>query len=173
MSLNQYKNASQLIEAMEGGSQYVRVSAGNKRDSVGRVVEVRSRYYSAHDYLLDFGKGNRKCWFKGSEVEYLEGYQGHPRLCKNDEQPVHNDLMGRPIEVGVTILFPRSGDAGMDMVMGTVRKISDKGAIYAKLFKSGDGDLPNKLVRVGKPNSAMIMANDTMNQVLMAKLAAF
>jgi hypothetical protein len=83
--------------------------------------------------------------------------------------------MGREIEVGHTILFPRGTEgARVDMVMGTVKKISSKGAIYALLFKNSQGgDLVDGLVRVGKPGSAMIIDKGTVDQVLLAKLSKF
>jgi hypothetical protein len=174
MSLNNFNSATYLIKAMEDGAQYVRVVAGPREGTVGRVMSVRSKYYSAHDYQLAV-KGRRSFWMKGSDLEHLENWHGGTHYAKNSETPTFNDLMGRRLEVGQTILFPRGTEgARVDMVMGTVRKISDKGAIYAKLFKSGHGnELDDCLVRVGKPGSAMIIDKGTADQVMLAKLAAF
>lgn len=174
MSLNNYNSAMFLIKAMEAGAQYVKVVAGPREGTVGRVMSVRSKYYSAHDYQVAV-KGRRSFWMKGSDLEHLENWRGGTHYAMNRETPVFNDLMGRRIEVGQTILFPRGTEgARVDMVMGTVRKISDKGAIYAKLFKSGHGnEIDDGLVRVGKPGSAMIIDKGTATQVMMAKLAAF
>ena len=174
MSLNDFKTATTLIKAMEDGPQYVRVTAGSRIGTIGRVMMVRTKYYSAHDYQLAV-KGRRSFWMKGSDLEHLPNHRSGTHYIVNHETPTYNDLMGRRIEVGQTILFPRGCEgARVDMVMGTVRRISNKGAIYAKLFKSGQGnDLGDGLVRVGKPGSAMIIDKGTTDQVMLAKLAAF
>lgn len=174
MSLNNYNSATHLIKAMEDGAQYVKVVAGPREGTVGRVMSVRSKYYSAHDYQLAV-KGRRSFWMKGSDLQHLENWRGGTHFANNPETPSYNDLTGRRIEVGQTILFPRGTEgARVDMVMGTVRKISDKGAIYAKLFKSGIGqELDDCLVRVGKPGSAMIIDKGTADRVMLEKLAAF
>lgn len=174
MSLNNYNSATHLIKSMESGAQYVKVTAGPRAGSVGRVMSVRSKYYSAHDYQLAI-KGRRSFWMKGSDLIHLPNHRGGTHYSHNRETPTYNDLMGRTIDVGHTILFPRGTEgARVDMVMGTVRKISDKGAIYAKLFKSGQGnEVADELVRVGKPGSAMIIDKGALDQVVLAKLAAF
>jgi len=174
MSLNNYNAATNLIKSMEDGAQYVRVVAGPREGTVGRVMSVRSKYYSAHDYQLAVN-GRRSFWMKGSDLEHLSNWRGGTHFSNNPQTPVYNDLLGRRLEVGQTILFPRGTEgARVDMVMGTVKKISDKGAIYAKLFKSGQGnELEDGLVRVGKPGSAFIIDKGAADQVMLAKLAAF
>lgn len=175
MSLNNFNTATALIKAMESGAQYVRVVAGPREGSVGRVMQVTSKYYSAHEYQISI-KGKRAFWVKGSDLEHLPDWRGGTHYARNDETPSYNDLMGRRIEVGHTLVFSRrSGENGSsDMVMGTVKKISDKGAIYTKLFMSSqDGGCSSTLVRVGKPGSAMIIDKGTTDQVMLAKLAAF
>lgn len=174
MCLNNHPTAIKLLAAMEDGPQFVRVIAGSREGTVGRVMQVNSKYYSAHEYQIAV-KGKRPFWVKGSYLEHLTDWQGGTHFAQDNTTPSYNDLMGRAIEVGHTILFPRGADgARVDMVMGTVRKISDKGTIYARLFKSGMGaELSGELVRVGKPTSAMILDNGTVNQVMLAKLASF
>lgn len=174
MSLNNFNTATSLIKAMESGAQYVRVTAGPRKGTVGRVMSVKSKYYSAHDYQLAV-KGRRSFWMKGSDLEHLEDWKGGTHHARNDETPTFNDLMGREIEVGHTLVFSRRANetSGSEMVMGTVRKISSKGAIYAKLFHSSQGGVDTSLVRVGKPGSAMIIDKGTTDQVMLAKLAAF
>lgn len=172
MSLNHYNAATGLIAEMENGPQYVRVTAGSKLGSVGRVMEVRSKYYSVHDYRLQVGE-KRSFWMKGGDLEHLPDWKGGTRLEINNNTPIHNDLMGNQIEVGSVLLFARGNEGTKaDMSMGTVRKISPKGAIWVKLFKNSQGDMPSALVRVAKPNSAMILSKHTMDQVLLAKLGA-
>lgn len=174
MSLNNFNTATYLIKSMESGPQYVRVTAGPREGTVGRVMSVRSKYFSSHDYQLAV-KGRRSFWMKGSDLEHVEDWKGGTHYAVCHDTPSHHDLMGRTIEVGQTILFPRGTEgARVDMVMGTVKKISDKGAIYAKLFKSGQGnEVGSELVRVGKPNSAMIISKDLGDHVMLAKLASF
>lgn len=174
MSLNNFNTATSLMKAMEAGAQYVRVTAGPRKGTVGRVMAVKTKYYSAHDYQLAV-KGRRSFWMKGSDLEHLEDWKGGTSHSRCDETPTFNDLMGRQIEVGHTLVFSRraSETSGSEMVMGTVRKISDKGAIYAKLFHSSQGGVDSSLVRVGKPGSAMIIDKGTTDQVMLAKLAAF
>lgn len=172
MNLNNFHAATTVIESMKEGPQYVRVIAGPREGTVALVMSVHSKYYSAHDYQVSV-KGRRSFRMKGSDLEHLPEWGGGTHFAHNDETPTYNDLMGRTIEVGHTILFPRGTEgARVDMVMGTVRKISDKGAIYARLFKSGQGnEIGKKLVRVAKPNSAMILDKGTVDQVLLAKLS--
>jgi len=173
MNLNNYNAAMTLIKGMEDGTQFVRVTAGLREGTVGRVVSVRSKYYSAHDYQIAV-TGRRSFWMKGSELEHLEDWKGGTRYSEVTEIPRHHDLMGRTIEIGHTILFPRGTEgARVDMVMGTVHKISDKGAIYAKVFKSVKGENLSASIRVGKPNSAMIIDRGTVDQVMLAKLTNF
>jgi hypothetical protein len=174
MNLNNYHAATSLIKSMEDGPQFVRIISGVREGTVGRVVSVRSKYYSAHDYQLSVN-GRRSFWMKGSELEHLADWKGGTHFVEDRETtPRFNDLMGRTIEIGHTILFPRGTEgARVDMVMGTVKKISDKGAIYAKLFKSAQGNKAGDLVRVGKPTSAMILDGGTVNQVMLAKLSMF
>lgn len=174
MSLNNHHSAMALIKAMDTGPQFVRITAGSRKGTVGRVMEVRSKYYSAHDYQLAV-RGRRAFWVKGSELEHLGDWKGGTHYANNPATPTYHDLMGRQIEVGHTILFPRGTEgARVDMVMGTVRKISEKGTIYARLFKSGQGnEVSNDLVRVGKPSSAMILDKGTVDQVMLAKLSMF
>ena len=175
MSLNNYHTAMCLLKAMEDGAQFVRVTAGPREGTVGRVMQVNSKYFSAHEYQIAV-KGKRPFWVKGSSLEHLEGWAGGTHFAEDKSTPTYHDLMGRTIEVGHTILFPRGTEgARVDMVMGTVRRISDKGAIYAKLFKSGQGNEEHvgRAVRVGKPNSAMILDKGTVDQVVMAKLSMF
>jgi hypothetical protein len=174
MNLNHFKAASSLIESMKAGPQYVKITAGPRENTIGRVMSVRSKYYSAHDYQLSVA-GRRSFWAKGSDLEHLRNHTGGTHYAYNGETPVYNDLMGRRLEVNQTILFPRGTEgARVDMVMGTIQKVSARGAIYARLFKSGQGnDLHEGMVRVGKPGSAMIIDRGTMDTVLLAKLAAF
>lgn len=175
MSLNNYHTAMGLLKAMEEGAQFVRVTAGPREGTVGRVMQVTSKYYSAHEYQIAV-KGKRPFWVKGSSLEHLENWRGGTHFAEDKTTPSYNDLMGRTIEIGHTILFPRGTEgARVDMVMGTVKKISDKGTIYARLFKSGQGneEVLSALVRVGKPNSAMILDKGTVDQVMLAKLMSF
>jgi hypothetical protein len=172
MSLNNYQTAMGLLKAMEDGPQYAKVIAGPRAGTIGRVMQVSSKYYSAHEYRLSV-KGKRPFWVKGSFLEHLVNWAGGTFFAEDKATPFYNDLMGRRIEIGHTILFPRGTEgARVDMVMGTVKQISEKGTIYAKLFKSGQGneDVLSALVRVGKPSSAMIIDNGTVNQVMLAKL---
>ena len=173
MSLNEYDAATSLIKAMENGAQYVRIVSGTREGSVGRVLSVRSKYFSLHEYNLHI-QGRRNFWIKGSELTHLKNWTGGTHIVINNETPVFNDLMGRPIEIGHVIFFPRSVEgARMDQVMGTVKKIGDKGSIYVKLFKSAsDGHDMDGMVRVGKPSSAVILDRNTVDMVLLAKMTA-
>jgi len=175
MSLNYYQAAMDLLKAMTDGPQFVRVTAGPREGTVARVMQVNSKYYSAHEFQITV-KGKRPFWIKGSMLEHLTDWAGGTHFNEDKTTPSYNDLMGRTIEVGHTILFPRGTEgARVDMVMGTVRKISDKGTIYAKLFKSGQGnnEVEGAVVRVGKPSSAMILDKGTVDQVMLAKLTSY
>jgi len=171
VSLNNYHAAMGLIKAMEDGSQFVKIIAGTRLGTVGRVLQINSKYYSAHEFQIEV-KGKRPFWIKGSHLEHLENWQGGTHFAQDNTTPSYNDLMGRKIEIGHTILFPRGTDgARVDMVMGTVKRISKTGAIYAVLFKSGQGnDVKKTPVRVGKPTSSMIIDKGTVDQVMLAKL---
>lgn len=176
MSLDSYNSASFIREGMEHTSVFVRVTAGPKAGTVARVSDIRQKYFSAHDYHLAV-KGRRRFWMKGADLEYLPNHDGSTIYIQDFETPEHNDLMGRRIDVGHVLLFPRSIIAGakVEMVLGTVSKISAKGAIYAKLFKGSQGGeiASNALVRVGKPSSAMIFDKNTQDQIMLAKLQSW
>lgn len=175
MSLNHFNAATTLIEMMKDGPQFVEVILGPKIGTIGQVTEVRSKYYSAHDYRIAV-KGHKAFWIKGHSLKHLQGYRGPTRYLIDRSIPRHFDIMGRKIEIGHTVLFPRITDgAKVDMVMGTVKRISEKGTIYAKLFHNSQGQeyLTSDLVRIGKPCRAMIIDNGTVDQVLLAKLSQF
>lgn len=172
MSLNDYNSASQLITAMNDNPQFVRVIAGEREGTVGRVEEVRAKYYSVYDYKI-LVKDRRSFWINGSNLEHLEGFEGNTCWIVNRETPVYNDLTGRRIELGHTLLFPRAMEGGrIETVIGTVQKISPKGTIYAKIFMNSQmNQAYNQTVRVGKPSSTVILDNNTINQVMLAKLS--
>lgn len=175
MCLNHFNTATTLIEMMKDGPQYVRVTAGPRIGTIGRVLEVKSKYFSSHDYRLSV-QGRKSFWVKGGILDHLKGYQGSTVYQIDRSVPQHHDLMGRVIEMGHTVLFPRSTEgAKVDMVLGTVKRISPKGTIYAKLFHNSQGSsqLASDLVRIGKPSSSLVIDTGTVDKVILAKLSQF
>lgn len=173
MCLNHFNTATTLIEMMKDGPQFVKVTVGPKSGTIGQVLEVRSKYFSSHDYRLSV-QGRKSFWVKGGYLDHIRGYQGPTIYCVDHSIPRHHDLMGRMIDVGHTVLFPRSTEgAKVDMVMGTVKRISPKGTIYAKLFHNSQGPahLESGLVRIGKPSSALVIDTGTVDKVVLAKLS--
>lgn len=169
-NLSHYNNASMFQDSMKRGPQYVRVVNGPKSGSIGKVVAVRCKFYSSHDYQLAV-KGRRSFWVKGADLEHIPNHDGSTKYVHDHTTPEHTDMLGRTIEVGHTLLFPRTTDGTIEMVMATVRYISKKGAVYARPFKGTSVEMP-VLVRVGKPSIAMIIDKSTLDRVVMAKLSS-
>jgi hypothetical protein len=172
MSLNNFDAATSLVESMQISAQYVRITAGQREGTVGMVMDHKSEYYSSHEYRIKV-RGRRSFWIKGSELLHLKNWDGGTNYVQRTEVPRYNDLMGRQIDVGHTIYFPRGTEGALcDMIMGTVKKISDKGTIYVKVFmNSQGGELVAETIRVGRPSQAMIIDKGMFDQVLLAKLS--
>lgn len=174
MDLQHYNTATSIKEEITTGKVYARVTSGTRAGSVGQIVDVRSPYYSQHFYRIAI-KGKRPFWLNAEKLELLQDWQGETSYNKITETPAYKDMLGRVIEVGQTVTFPRLITSGsVEMVMGTVKRISESGALYVKAFlKSDNEDCDNREIRIGTPNRAMIVDRNTVDQVLLAKMSIF
>lgn len=173
--LSHYNAAAFLTDGMKTGPQFVRVIRGARSGTVGKIVEINAKYYSAHEYRIAV-KGHRSFWMKGADLEYVADHAGETTWINDpDYQVHHDDMLGRRISEGCTLAFHRQADGnGTEMVLGTVKKISKCGAVYVKPFKTARSEeVPQGLIKVGVPRSSMVVARDTVDAVLLAKLSMF
>ena len=171
MTLNAFENATALIQAMEHGPQYARVISGNRIGSIGRVMQVRTKYYSVHDYQLHI-QGRRKFWIKGNEITHLQHYSGETTYCYQQQSVNQKDLLGRELEIGQSVLFSKTIDSKQTQVIGTIRRITDAGAVYVTIFHSGSNDHnSSKEIRLGKPQNSVIIDKNTVDMTLLVKMA--
>lgn len=170
--LSHFNAASHLTSGMAVGPQFVRIMSGPRSGTIGRVSEIRMKYYSAHEYKIAC-TGRRAFWVKGEDLEHLPGYTGETEFVKNDDyQVTHTDMMGKELSVGQTIMFTRVATGAADMCMGTIQKITKTGVVYAKVFKMArEEELPTALVKVGVPASSIVIDRGTVDNILLAKLA--
>ena len=167
INLSQYNHAMAFKEEMAKGPQYVEIIKGERKGTIGWVTDIKCRFHSSHLYQISAG-GKRLFWIDG---EYLKHLKGQTTYVKVDLGIEVFDLLQRKISVGDVIMFPRSMGNKVEMVIGTVKAISKKGAVYTRPFTSSSVDMPST-VRVGKPSVAMIMDRTTIDRVVMAKLSA-
>ncbi len=168
--MNQYEIAKFVTENMAVSPQFARISMGQRAGTVGRIVEVRSKYYSEHEYRLAV-KGRRRFWVKGDDLQLLEDHQEGTQYMEDQTTPVFTDTMGRELVLDQTVIFPRSADGALEMVMGTIKKISTKGALYVRPFKIGQKmNVPKDLIRLACPNRALILDKSTVTEVMLTKL---
>lgn len=174
MDLQTYTTAASIKEQTSTSVVYARVIKGRRQGTVGRIIDVRSPYYSQHFYRLSV-TGKRPFWVKDEVLELLTDWQGETQYCfDRDSVPTHKDMMGRDITLGSVLVFPRLITSGsVEMIMGTVRRISDSGTIYVAPFRNSDRDSPEKEVSVGKPHRSTIIDKDTINQIMLTKMSVF
>lgn len=174
--LSQYAAAAFMTDSMKVGPQYVRVTRGPRAGTVAMVTEVRSKYFSEHEYQLAC-KGKRRFWAKGKDLAHVSGHDGRTHFVRDEDYTVtHTDMMGKTLEIGQVIMFHRTveGCGQVELVLGTIKRVEKNGTLYAKLFKAArSSELPDSLVKVGVPASTMVMTKDVMNDILMAKMTAF
>ena len=172
--LSHFNAAASVTSGMKAGPQFVRIMRGAKEGTVARVAQIRMKYYSAHEYKLSCD-GRRDFWVKGEDLEYLTDYQGETKYVNDvDFTVTHNDMMGNELAVGQTIMFSRSATGSAELCIGTIKKINKSGAIYANIFKmSRSEEMPKGMVKVGVPSSAIIMDRSTVDNIVLAKMAAF
>lgn len=170
--MNRYETAKFVTANMAVAPQFARVASGARAGTVGRIVEVRSKYWSEQEYRLAV-KGRRRFWVKGETLELLEGHIEGTCYIEDKSTPIYKDTLGRELSLDQTVIFPRSADGALvEMVMGTIKKISDKGALYVRPFKIGDKTVTSSdLIRLACPNRALIIDKMTATEVMLAKLA--
>ena len=174
MDLQHYSTAASIKDEAVKTQMFARVVSGNKRDTVGRIIDVRSPYFSQHFYRLE-AQGKRPFWVNGEKLELLQNWKGDTHYNRVTERPVFHDMLGREITVGQTVNFPRMITSGsVEMIMGTVKRISEGGAIYVKPFMISDQeDIESREVRLASPARALIIDRGTVDQVLLAKMSSF
>ena len=174
MDLQHYDTATSIKEDVANGTFFARVTKGNRAGSLGRIIDVKSPYFSQHFYRLEI-KGRRAFWLNADKLEFVANHTGETVYNKVDETPCHNDMLGREIQVGQTVSFPRMITSGsVEMIMGTVRRISASGSVYVKAFlKSDNEECGSQDIRIGTPNRAMILDRSTVDSIMLAKMSVF
>ena len=174
MDLQHYDNATSIKEDVANGTFFARVTKGNRAGSVARIIDVKSPFYSQHFYRLEI-KGHRPFWLNADKLEFVENHTGETHYNKVTETPTHTDMLGREIQVGQTVSFPRMITSGsVEMIMGTVRRISETGSVYVKAFlKSDNEEYGQTDIRIGTPNRAMILDRSTVDSIMLAKMSVF
>ena len=175
MSLNDYNTAQTLSLVIAKKAQYVKIITGERAGSIGRIVEVKSKFFSQHDYRIKI-EGRKEFWQSGATLELLENHNGETVFVKNTVIPTKVDFMGREITTGVVLLVPRTNsENSVEMVLGTVKRISPSGAIYVRPIKMGNEIVSSEDnvndIRVGAPDRAMVMDRDTVQGIVMMKLS--
>jgi hypothetical protein len=168
--MNQYQTAKFVTERFENEAMYARVAGGAREGTVGRIVGVRSKYYSEPEYRL-IVSGRRAFWVKGTQVEMTQ--DNTTRFIENKLTPKYQDTLGRDLELDQTIIFPRMGSNGeaVVMVIGTIKRISDKGALYVRAFKVGNKlGVVDELMRVACPDRALILDKATLTELMLSKM---
>lgn len=170
--MNSYETAKFVTANMAVAPQFARIAEGSRAGTVGRIVDVRSKYWSEQEYRLSV-KGRRRFWVKGIHLELLKDHTEGTSFMEDKTTPIYTDTLGRELSLDQTVIFPRSADGALvEMVMGTIKRISDKGALYVRPFKIGKKTVVSSdLIRLACPDRAIIIDKMTATEVMMAKLS--
>ncbi len=174
MSLNQYEIAISVKDNLSLQNHYAKVVEGIRTGTIGKIINVRTKYYSDHEFQLAIEGRNRTFWISGNHLELLQNFTGMTNYSLSPPvQEKFVDSLGRIIELGHTITFPRMVSGGsIEIVFGTIRKVGPAGTLYAKLFMvNGKINCESKIVRVAIPDRATILDKDTAQHVMVAKLS--
>jgi len=80
------------------------------------------------------------------------------------------DILGQEINEGDILVWTRGTKPAWTCV-GVIDSISDKGAIYAKIIRSGKHCYEEGLlVRLGRTNSCVVLNDKTSKQLLLYKM---
>ena len=155
--------------------------------TMGQVNEYGSSVYP--DFQLTWDGRKNVVTSNYGEVEYLEGYAG-PTVWKFESPKDHRpkvkkvfDRLGTEIAVGDFVAFAFNTSGDLDLMLGKVSRITDKGDVYTINQRIGEKaqtlpngvqiippDIKERLIK--KPDQAlMVMTNDVMDRILMLKLA--
>ncbi len=142
---------------------YARILDGVRKDSIGLIVDVRDKFGEC-DLQIHIPT-KRKFWMPKSQLEILIDHKGGCHLVTHFIKKEVKDIVGRPVEPGKTVCFPRVVKNSLDLVIGVVSEITDNGIVYIEP-RITSGTFPNKdKVRIGKPES-LIVIDDGVNVVL-------
>jgi hypothetical protein len=172
-NLNNYEIATALKDEVATTDTFVRIVSGRRTGTIGKITDVRTLYFSDHEYQISV-KGRKRFWAKGSVLKLEHKFTGDTCFVEDTTTiPQHTDLQGRELHRGQTIVYPHfvSG-AGIQMVMGTINKVSKTGTLYMKPFSiDGKIDCEAHSMRVSVPGRAMIIDRQTVDVAMMAKLS--
>ena len=169
--MNRYETAKFVTEKLANQPMFARIATGARSGTVGQVIGVRSKFYSDHEYQLQVD-GRRGFWVKGDHVEFTDTCEGTV-FVEDKTTPTFQDTLGRDLALDQTIIFPRTGTEGsaVEMVMGTIKRISAKGVLYVRAFKTGNqATSSSELIRVACPDRALILDKMTVTEVMLAKM---
>lgn len=164
-----------------------------KRETgIARVHSIQScSHYVQARFVVCWDDRPNKVNVDYGEVAWLKGYQG-PTVWKwtvdVDDRPQVSevkDRLGETIHVGDFVSFAFNTSGELDLMLGKVTKITDKGDVYClnqeigtetkhqPAWMGGVAHTPaikERLIR-DPSKSLMVMTNDLMDRILMAKLA--
>lgn len=172
-NLNNYEMATSLKEEVATSNTFARIVSGRRAGTVGRITDVRTLYFSDHEYRIRV-QGRKQFWVKGSQLQLEFDHDGSTSFVEDTTTiPQYSDLQGRELRRGQTVVYPHFDvDAGVQMVMGTICKVSDSGTLYMKPFNiNGELGGDSKLIRLNVPRRAMIVDRQTVDVTMMAKLS--
>lgn len=143
---------------------FVRITAGQRKESVCRVISTRTGIEGRIDVQLHI-PSKRKFWISSEYVDVLDNYDGPCYLVIRDIKEGVVDIFGKTIKVGNIVSFPRVVNNSLDLVVGVVSEITQNDVVYIEP-KISSGSIPSRRkVRVGKPSSVMVLDN-TITDVL-------
>lgn len=144
--------------------KYVRITKGQRKESVCRVIATRKTINGCIDVQLHI-PSKRKFWLSIDNVSVLDNYDGPCYLVIRDIKEGVTDIMNNQIKVGDIVSFPRVVNNSLDLVIGVVSEITQNDVVYIEP-KISSGHIPSrKRVRVGKPSSIMVL-NSITTEVL-------
>jgi hypothetical protein len=176
MSLMTYRDAERIQKLLDKKEKvYVQIIHGSKTGTVAKVNWIKRINFSNHTYCVTVDK-NRPFWISGGVIEELPNYHGDTCIFRDVAAEPKKDFLGREIKVNTALVYFRSGSESTKscMILGTVRYINPiTGAVYVRPMKIGDETISiddAKIIRLAKPESAMIVDATMLDQVLLLKL---
>lgn len=146
---------------------YVEVISGSKQGSIGEVKEKRAKFVDSAESLIDTGR-NKPFWIKNKHLRTLENHDGS-LVDVNANSP--KDLLGQLIQEQDLVAFPRVVNASLEMLLGNVERITDRGVVYVRPFKSS-GNIPESdTFRVGKPSTLIRINDELKSHIFKLKLS--
>jgi hypothetical protein len=185
-----------LSEGKDVYVQFMKGPGGVHRKREGAIAKLLTIFDPRFNYV-SFGGAVAWDGRKGSvkvdhwDLAWLKGYTGPTKYVWTqdvDTRPNVSevyDRLGVKLEVGAFVAYAYNTSGELDLMMGTITKITEKGDVFCKnqdLGTETDHDpaspfgTPHKAVikerLIRDPSKAlMVMTNDIMNRIMLAKLS--